>query len=650
MVAVGLQVLRIKMGTPSGQNARRLVRAMFLTGLLGSVLGLPANTATAQQKSKDPEIVEAKQFDANKAIAQITVRSPKPVTGTLRCDCPDGARFSTRLELPTGGEKTVWLPLGKLTTYDTRTVVWDVPGSDDPSVPIAPVGFNATTTARPASLAALPSALGSRKAPNSVSSRGRGGSFNVAEISVDDVEQRGWILEGFGVLATTTKELNTLSTEARLSIFDWVSRGGELLIDDDDLIPMIGEQPTANRNVFVGTGVVRRTSNAIRTGQWETVLLPARNSANSAALINSGSIQYVPISLQSAVKLPPIGALLAGLLVYALATGPVAYSLGRKRNKPLLMWTAVPLASLLTTGAVLGIGIALRRTAHDQFVIFRSHGVADHVTVARAVADGSSAETIKVPNGWDATASDLKTEVGLGITSSVDLRPGQIKEIRFSGSTPSLGAPFEASIQNNSLTIKNLTGDTLTNIVGIGSDQGQVVTQEFPDVGAGASKSTPLSRNPYYFSSSNNQHDRDIAAVVSIATSNGFGLDDSFVIVVQRQRTVAPNTSALPSQLLSNAKYLRSFDAVTVISAGPREVSGSLFNGLGQPNLHRFDVGSAADEEYVLVDVGLNDKIWIGDQQVSAADGQLPEGAVQNGTVLIETQSAKLELAPGVSP
>jgi hypothetical protein len=615
------------------------------TTTVTAISWLTPQTAQAQTNAKDPEIVEAKQFAGNQAVARVTVRSPKPVNGTLRCDCSNGAIITTRLELPTGGEKTVWLPLGPIAAYEIRTLVWDIPGSKDPSSPVSfspPSGGSGTGSA---AMAVLPSALGARKAPNTLSARGRGGSLDVAELSVDDVEQRGWVLEGFSVVATTSKELNTLSNEARLSVFDWVSRGGELLIDDDDPIPLIGKQPTATRNAFVGRGIVRRTSNATRTGQWETVMLPARNA--SANIFNNGSGGEIPISLRSAVKFAPVGALLAGLLVYALATGPVAYSLGRKRNKPLLMWIAVPLASVLTTAAVLAIGIALRRTAHDQYVVFTSHGVADHTTIARAVTEGSGAQKLKVPLGWTASSSDIKLDVGVGITSSVDLRPGQIKEIRFGGSTASSPAPFEVSLVGDQFTIKNVGNKTLTNVTGVSTQNGQIMIQSFKDIAAGGSISELSNPTPYYFNSFGTADDRDAAAITSLVQSNGIAVDGSWVIVAETAEapTGSANSSGIPNQLTSNAKYLRSFHAITVQLDGPRLTVGPSLNQPTPTSLHRYDLGAEPDGDYVLAGIGYDDKIWIGDQQMQASNGPLPDGAIQNGVVLVEGQNAVLELA-----
>jgi hypothetical protein len=632
-----------KQQAKSKRNRGRKLLGVISTTIaaLSAVGGVFPMAARAQSSAKDPQIIEAKPFGAfdgaNQAVVRVTVRSPKPVTGILRCECNHGAIVTTRLELPTGGEKTVWLPMGQIASYDSRTIIWDVPGGSDPSLPIVvQPGFGQRA------MAVLPSALGSRKAPTSVSARARGGSIEVADVSLDDIEQRGWILEGFTVVATTSKELKTLSTDAQRAVFDWVNRGGELLVDDDDPVPLIAKQPTVQRNAIVGLGIVRRTANATRTGQWESVMLPGIRAAKGN---NSGYNQFqeVPVSLKSAIKLAPVGALLAGLVVYALATGPLAYSLGQKRKKPMLMWIAVPLASLLTTVAVVGIGFALRRTAHDQVVRYTLHGLADRTTVARAVSEGSTARNIKLPTGWTASSSDIKLDVGVGITSSVDLRPGQIKEVRFTGTTAAGGAPFEVTFSGDQITVKNLTGNKLTHVVAFSSIQGQLSTQPLKDVAGSGTESASLNFSPFYFSGSFG--DVETGGLLSLVQSN-MVLREGPVIVVAEVEGDSSNPS-IPNALLINAKPLRSIHAVSALPdfrVQSQNSGGVAVLPQSVGNLRRFDLGDHLDADYSITGLTYSDTIWIGDQEVPAVSGPLPEGAVQNGVVLINSATAELKL------
>jgi hypothetical protein len=612
--------------------------------VVGLVTFVGQGPASAQGKTR-PEIESAEQFGRRSGVARVTVTSPKPVSGVLRYTnySTNGTAISMPLELPTGGTKSVWVPLGNTSQYNGGTFEWDVPGKRDPS---SQLGYANNGTLE-ASIAVLPSALGSRQAPSSVSAPARGGVFGVAALTLDDIEQRGWILSGFAVVVTTAKELNALTDDGRRAIFAWVNRGGELLIDDQEPVPLIKTQPTATRNALVGAGVVRRTSNSIRTGQWEKAMLPAFGEIQV-----SGDFERIPISLRDAVRFAPIGALLAGLTVYALTLGPLAYHFGKKRKRPMLLWTAVPLTAILSTVAVVGLGTTLRRTAQDQYNLFTVHGEVDQTTVLRAVTETSKAKSVKLPNGWFATGDQLKLEVGSGLTSTVQLRPGQVKEIRFTGPTKASAKPFEVTLIGGELTIRNLSSQVMRNVTVFGQDpayspivSGQpnvdVARQELDDIPAKGKATETFAPSSYpHYSYVSTEEEQDQVSLASLAQNAG--LFDNGVVVVIAEMDATPN-GAVPSRFTANARLLRHFHAVIVdfTKSGRNTVTAN-------PSIRRFDVGAGDVTEYVVDGVRSADTVWAQGESTRPTFGRLDDTQLTNGAYLTESQTIIVERAAPV--
>ncbi len=616
--------MRLLTGPP---NQRRtygsaLTAAAFTLLALLFLLAMVATAGPAlAQSAPAPEIVDAKIITSTKSVVRITVRSPRPVSGELRCTCN---RVTTRVDLPTGGEKVVWIPLGTLQIYFSGQIIWDIPGSKDPEAPI-----NGGNQQRPIALGVLPSALGSRSAPASVSTRGRM-IIDVIELVPDDIEQRAWLLDGFAVLATTSKELGSLSEAGRRSVLSWVERGGELLIDDADPVPDLVTQPTEDRSATFGLGTVRRTANALRTGRWEAVMLPANQT-------EAGSqTSELSISLKDAVRLAPAGALLAGLLVYAMGVGPLAYMLGRRRNRPMLMWVAVPLTAAVTTVGVLGIGFALRRTASDQYVLFRLHGTsADRTTVLRALVDGSSPNNVRIPTGWTAEGDLVKINVGTVSTASVDLAPGGLTEVRFTGDTAPTTAPLAASLDAiGNVTVTNTSSSTVRTLHIVNGD-GFAMT--LPDLAAGASTTVTFSATPTYGTSAAEEQQ---TAVTALIVNNTVLRSGAVVVVGEIDPTSAPG---VPSAFTNKARATRQFAAVSVVPSGARVTRSPGTSGSG--GLTRIDLPPDA-QAYELRGVAAGDTILIGSDEFPAVDGPLPPGAIENGALVLRSQTATVVEAP----
>ena len=582
-----------------------------------AALGVAAwGTPVSAQTTPKPEIVEARVVGEVSRAVRVTVRSPKPAAGTLSCQC---GHTSLRVDLPTGGEKTVWLPLdSSFSSFAPGRILWDLPGNNDPEFPVS------SQIGNPA-LAVLPSALGSRSAPGSVSARGRV-IVDVFQLSLDDIEQRPWLLGSFAILSTTAKEFSSLSGDGQRSVLGWVERGGELLIDDGGSVPGISQQPSDTRNALIGSGVVRRTANGVRTGQWESVLLPPTRSPEP-----SNSFSRSPISLKSAVKLAPGGALLAGLLVYALGVGPVAYMLGRRRRQPMLMWVAVPLTALVTTLGVLGIGLALRSTARDQFVAFRLQGaLSDRVTIARAVVEGSKATRIRVPAGWAVDGDDVKVELGTVSTATVDLPPGGLSEVRFTGTTKPSAALVTAALKpDGTLTVTNVSSSPLRNVFAINRSAGQIGRVDIRDLAVGDSVDIPFVPTPSYSSTAD---EREREALAMMALDAGAFAQNRVVVIVE----VEPKAlSGVPTILTNSARAKREFVGTIATTNGPR--ISRLFQTDGTLTVVRVDVSPGSSYSFQSILPG--DTVWIDGVETGIGDGPVPAGAIQNGAIVARSQN-----------
>lgn len=595
----------------------RALLGLGATAILSSMTMLLGAGDASAQTQPAPEIVEVKVIGSTSQVARITVRSPRSVSGIVRCDC---AKVSIRVDLPTGGEKSVWLPFGNTDPYSYGQVVWDVPGAKDPE---APTGGQ---TLRNSAVAVLPSALGARTAPTSVSARGRV-ILDVVELTPDDIEQRAWLLDGFAVVATTSKELRSLSEDGRRSVFGWLERGGELLVDDADPVPDIAVQPTNDRNAFIGLGTVRRTANAIRTGQWESVMLPPIEQPWVGPTHDLGSL-----TLKNAVKLAPAGALLAGLLVYALGVGPLAYMLGLRRNQPMLMWVAVPLTAVVTTVGVLGIGFALRTTAKDQYVVFQLQGVhANRTTVARAIVEGGSNSRVRIPAGWSVRGQLVKLEVGTPSVASVDLPPGGLTEVRFIGDTAPSAQRLTATLDAARTLTVTSTGTALRNLFAVERTPNQSGGNQFnvmplANVAAGGNTTAAVNTAPIYGGSDLDQERQVLAAFA--AESGAFG-PGSVVVVAE----IDGNPAGIPSVLTKNARSLRTF--VAAAAAPPALPRTADWVG----GVVRIDIPQGMNS------VGLSgtaptDTIFVGSDEVPVFDGPVPAGAIQNGAIVLRSETA----------
>jgi hypothetical protein len=625
------------------RGGRRLADVVVFVRRVTAIAAMLAATtvsapiASAQSSVPEPEIIDAMMFigESGTSVARVTLSSPLPVKGELRLGASytDSSQSSSVVELPTGGERIVWLtmPAGS-TSYSSEEVTWDIPKGQDP---------RASFTRSIASIAVLPSALGSRKVPNTLSTIGRTGTVRFAALTLDDIEQRGWILGGFHTLATTARELTSLSPNGQQVIAAWVERGGELLVDDDSTVPFLKTQPKPGASAIVGAGVVSRTGNAMRTGQWESILLP---SLRWKPENYSGSYfePTIGVSLRDSIKLAPVGPLLGALALYAIVLGPLVYVMSKRKNKPMLMWAVIPAVSILTTGAVVGIGTALRRTANDQLVVATLYGeTANSQLLIRAVTEGSSAKRLKLAPGWSASSSDTNFSVtnGASLSTSIELLPGQVSEVRFKGTTPPAPAPFTAEyLGNDKLKVTNVSTQKLVNVTVIRGSNSFDRSAAFGDIPAGATRTFTLNVS----GASGAENDLQIAD--QLVSSNL-----SFVVIAESAASSISNSkTGIPAQLVDGAKVLPGRHLVQVSQPGPQV--GNNFFGAGStddPPVYRIDFLGLDTSKYIIE--MYNGEIWDGSEYVPLGSS-IPPTALVNGAVLVRGTDAPKVMGAGPKP
>jgi hypothetical protein len=611
-------------------------RLLFVTAMVaGTFFG--GGLAGAQTNVPEPSIVDALMFigESGNSVARVTVSSPLPVKGELRLGAlyTESSQSSTVIELPTGGERTVWMtmPAGG-NSYSSESVTWDLPKGRDPQ---------GNFTRSLDSIAVLPSALGSRKVPNTLSI-GRSGTVRFAELTLDDIEQRGWILSGFHTLATTARELASLSPNGQQVIAAWVERGGELLVDDDSAVPQLKTQPTQGASVVIGAGIVRRTGNAMRTGQWESVLLPSLRWKPENYSFGY-SEPTIGVSLRNSIKLAPVGPLLGALALYALVLGPAVYVLSKRKNKPMLIWAVIPAVSILTTAAVVGVGTALRRTAQDQLVIATLYGeTANSQLLIRAVTEGSPAKSLKLKPGWSANSSDtnFSTSGGASLTTKLELLPGQVSEVRFRGSTPPTPPPFRAElVGNDKVQVTNSSTERLVNVsivTGLSNNNfnrlivlGEIqpgATRIIGLAGAGGSGS-----------------EKELQIVDQLVSSNL----SLAVIAESIPNSTLSSTAGIPSQLVNGAKILPSRHVVQVQQSGPRTANSFFGGSFADAFVYRVDFLGLDPATFQLNMP--NGEIWNG-SDYTPLPISIESTVIVNGAILVRGNNAPMLVPAGPKP
>ncbi len=398
---------------------------------------------SSAQSAEAPVSLEGQGFQTPAGrVLRITILSPVPITGTLdvKQGFDDSVVATARVELPTGGEATIWIPLAVdlRNSGFTNDIVLKADGRKDLRTSVG-------VTIGSLPVAVLPSALGSRQRPNASSTVTGASTAEFASLTIDDLEQRPWILTGFSVLATTGRELSSASAAAQRSVMRWVNSGGELLIDDDSDVVALGKspQPSSKTGASIGDGFIRRTAGGMRAGRWEELLYPQAQSISNFSNENYGWLT------SAAIRLPPVGAMLAGMLGYIVLAGPVLHIVARKRKRSMSIWTLGPLFAIATTVVVLVGGLALRKQATDQHGLLSEFGANGKVVVLKAdTRSGKHTETLKP--GWNAFPVEsgnrtMLTRVERPLKLDINVPPGGVELVQAAGPSSIGQSPIVAT-------------------------------------------------------------------------------------------------------------------------------------------------------------------------------------------------------------
>jgi hypothetical protein len=448
--------------------------ARFFAALLVFIVLLlvPSNPAVAadsgNSSSKQPAAqLSAKPYRTERGtVVRVDLVARIPVTGTIEVIDEGVTVAEAEASLPTGGSGTFWLPAPRESYQGSLLVVVELDGQDTLRSSISTTGTG---------VAVSPSIVGPRSLPGTAATVTGESTASLELITTDDLEQRTWILGGFHVFATTTDELSSLSPDTNELIRHWVLTGGELVLDDDGTVPWLETQPTADRVSMLGSGVIRRTGGTLRSGRWNGVISPVvpdtyRFSYSPYSIAGDDDIRS--FVTKGAVSLPPIGLLLLGLGVYALLVGPLLHIVLRKKRQAVRIWVFGPLVSVLTTVAILGLGLQLRTQATNRFAgLLRFDGNnSTDFTILRAQ---TKSDLYQIPPGWsvrsDAQSEGVKVLVGRPLRAEIDVPSGGVELVSFSGSTPPVRSPIAAQTKlvagERRLEVTNTSTRAVRNVV-----------------------------------------------------------------------------------------------------------------------------------------------------------------------------------------
>jgi hypothetical protein len=417
-----------------------------LVVLLVALVGVDvAHAAESDDPSKGPVAqLYAREFQTNRGLViRVVLDARIPVSGTLTASDGDDVVAEAEVSLPTGGSGTVWLPVSGESYPGSISVVAELDGQASLRTEMAGV------LTEDIGVAVSSSVVGARSLPSGASTVTGDSTAILAVVSADDLEQRTWVLNGFSVLATTTDELASLSAQTNQLIRSWVIAGGELLLDDDGALAWLDTQPESGRVAVLGSGAIRRTGGELRSGRWNGVISGVITPLSMQTLgFNGTDSEIVARVARGAVTLPPIGLLLLGVAVYGLLVGPLLHIVLRRKQKATRIWLIGPLISVLTTVAVLGLGLALRQQATSQFAAaVRFDGTsASSVTILRAQ---TKSDRVEIPPGWmlqtNSASAGVKFLAGRPLRADIEVASGGVGLFAATGPAPAIQAPISAT-------------------------------------------------------------------------------------------------------------------------------------------------------------------------------------------------------------
>jgi len=410
-------------------------------------------------------------------VIEASITSDELINGALRVATRNSSvTTSVPLQLAAGTTKTVRVVV--VTSYDMSA--FDVSVVDDG-------GRSLATRAAPIRIATdvelvgIMSQLFARAGdvPEQVNLPSDTGKVELAKLGVDVLDLGQTALDAFDTIAASGSDLRSLSEAQRTVLLSWVDGGGRLLLDDDsadELLPSTWK-PGAAGYAVAGRGEIRSSAGAAERGDWRNVVEP------SAVTHSEGGYDFqemfgdpqIEIADRAGIKLPELVPLLVAVGVYAIVIGPVMFLILRRVRRLTLVWVALPLVAILSTGTIVVAGGRFRSSgspASSSFVQTSPVGAVSFTT-ALVVSRTGGSKTIDLPPGWSPDSGlgaywggpiqlseDFVVDGGAGGSIKLSLEAGQVANVAYVGATQRLGLTTTAAVDGDGNIVGTVHNDT----------------------------------------------------------------------------------------------------------------------------------------------------------------------------------------------
>ncbi len=374
------------------------------------------------------------------------------------------------IELPPGVTAKVWIALAGANNLISATAKLSNPSRTASAANVLDLRAG---NSEAVSVAVLAGASGGRPVPAVTETVVQDVTASLSLVDADVIERQTEVLNAFEVLAVSSRDLLALSEATQADVIAWVRRGGELLVDDDGPVANVEAAPPAGSvtGVPVGRGIIRRTDGALSAGKWREAILPTALGPQfqSGQLLARGD---------ATSSLPAGGALLGGLVLYAVIVGPLLFLMLRRR-RPMALWSAAPLLALLTTAGVVAVGRTSRQTDDVGSALLETGVGSSWGYLDRVLSEAGGRREVIIPDGWLASQPTVGFEsvakgvvrVGTPSVLVVEIPPGGTRVVGLAGPLSGrAGLEVTATISSDDpgaveVTVVNRTGSQLSDVV-----------------------------------------------------------------------------------------------------------------------------------------------------------------------------------------
>ncbi len=310
------------------------------------------------------------------------------------------------------------------------------------------------------------------------------GDIKASFFPVEDLHTIG----AYDTVVAEPSAVRELNQQEQKLLTSWVSIGGQLLIagESGSIDQQLPESWTTDSQTRIAdSGVIRYVGS-----DWEQQVTPGLNSVTGQEQFDYYDEGFnTEIFADAEIKLPPLGWLIATLLLYVMLVGPVLYLVLRISKKSILMWAIMPAAAVLASGAVLLVGSQLlssRTSVHTSIIEVTPSGAYATSTV---LLTERGEQRLVAPAGWTAEANnsgeyydtrDASIRPVLEprrdeTTATLNVSNGNVGLLRMHGPVDEYVGALTIEVEqvtNDEITgsVTNNSGTNLTNSV-VGTDQ-----------------------------------------------------------------------------------------------------------------------------------------------------------------------------------